>query len=120
MDAANLAKPAVRGAGALGVTALEADDATESPTLFTAMTVNVYDTPFVSPVNVIGDERPVMIDVAGEDITLYPVIVESFGIVNDIIARPFPTVAITLVGELGTGGLSGAQHGNNFPIDKSF
>jgi hypothetical protein len=121
MDAANLANPAVRGAGRVGVTALEAEDATESPTLFIAITVNVYDTPFVSPVNVIGDERPVIIDVAGEDMTLYPVIVGSSGIVKDIIARPFPPVAVTLVGELGTvGELSGVQHDTSFPTDKSF
>ena len=39
-------------AGAVGTTALDATDATLVPTAFVAVTVNVYDVPFVSPVTI--------------------------------------------------------------------
>jgi hypothetical protein len=42
----------VAGAGAVGVTALDAADAGPSPWLFTAATVKVYACPSVNPVTV--------------------------------------------------------------------
>jgi hypothetical protein len=42
-----------------GVTELLAPEETLSPIAFIALTVNVYVTPFVSPVMMIGDEPPV-------------------------------------------------------------
>lgn len=43
---------------ATGVAKDEAEEATESPFLFVALTVNVYEVPFVSPAIVKGDELP--------------------------------------------------------------
>jgi len=46
---------------AIGITDAEVADATESPLLFVALTVNVYAVPFVSPEIVNGEVEPVMV-----------------------------------------------------------
>jgi hypothetical protein len=48
----------------------DAEDGGESPTLFVATTVYVYDTPFVRPVIVIGDDDPVAVNPPGLDVTV--------------------------------------------------
>jgi hypothetical protein len=42
-----------------GVTGFDATDATESPFLFVAFTVNVYAVPLIKPTISIGEEVPV-------------------------------------------------------------
>ena len=44
-----------------GITPVEVADATELPFAFVAITVNVYDVPFVKPDTVIGELVPVTI-----------------------------------------------------------
>jgi hypothetical protein len=53
-----------------GVTALEAEEAELTPTAFVAVTVNVYEVPFVSPVIVIGEEPPVAVMPPGLEVTV--------------------------------------------------
>jgi hypothetical protein len=53
-----------------GVTAAEADEATELPTAFVATTVKVYAVPFVKPVTVIGVPVPVSVKPPGEEVTV--------------------------------------------------
>ena len=50
------------GAG-IGVTLLEAEDGALSPTLLVATTMNVYDVPLVSPVNVAVSVEPLTVTV---------------------------------------------------------
>jgi hypothetical protein len=52
------------------VTAVEAEEATELPTSFVAITVNVYVVPFVNPDTFIGEEVPVTGEVAGLEVTV--------------------------------------------------
>ena len=53
-----------------GITALEADDETLVPTEFLAVTVNVYETPFVNPVTVIGELAEVEVNPPGLLVTV--------------------------------------------------
>jgi hypothetical protein len=53
-----------------GVTALDADDAEPVPTALVAVTVNVYETPFVRPVMVIGEDPPVAVIPPGLEVTV--------------------------------------------------
>jgi hypothetical protein len=53
-----------------GVTLFEAADGEPVPSLFVAVTVNVYEVPFVSPVTVIGLEVPVPVNPPGLDVTV--------------------------------------------------
>jgi hypothetical protein len=92
--------------GALGVVEgtielLEAD-ATLVPLAFVAVTVKVYVVPFVKPKTVIGDEPPVAVWPPLE-VTVYEVIAEppSLPGVNEIVAWPFPEVAVPMVGASG-------------------
>jgi hypothetical protein len=82
-----------------GVVALLAVDAVLVPFAFVAVTVNVYAVPFVRPVIVIGDDPPVAVAPVFE-VTVYLVIVEPplLGALNEIVAVPFPLVAVTFVG----------------------
>ena len=50
---------AVVSGGSAGITAFDAADAFPVPTLFVAVTVNVYEVPLVRPVTVIGEALPV-------------------------------------------------------------
>nr|WP_263864072.1 hypothetical protein [Paenibacillus lycopersici] len=92
--------------GATGVTLADAADPTDSPTEFVAVTWNVYAVPFVNPVTVIGP-AVVLVSVTfpGLDVTVYSVIVlppSLAGAVKLTVAVPFPAVAVTPVGALGT------------------
>ena len=53
-----------------GVTALDALDALPVPTLLVAVTVKVYEVPFVSPVTVIGEAEPVPVNDPGVLVTV--------------------------------------------------
>ena len=89
------------GAIAAGVTAAEAPEAVPVPTLFVAVTVNVYAVPLVRPVTVIGEEGPVAVRPPGEAVTVYPVIGEPpvfVGAVKLTVALPLLTLALIPVG----------------------
>jgi hypothetical protein len=84
---------AARLRGALGwvdnVTEFDGVDAAPVPTALVAVTVNVYASPFVRPVTVIGEEVPVAEYVSVLSVTVYPVIAEPpslEGVVKEIIA----------------------------------
>ena len=55
---------------AAGVTAFDAGDAAPVPTLFVAVTVNVYDVPLVRPVTTIGLAPPLAVMPPGLDVTV--------------------------------------------------
>jgi hypothetical protein len=97
--------PIVGASGTVaGVTELLVADAVLVPTAFVAVTVKVYDTPFVSPVTVIGDEPPVAL-IPVFDVTVYVVIAEppfEPGAEKVIVACPSPRVAVPMVGASGT------------------
>ena len=57
--------------------------------MFVAVTLNVYEVPFVRPVTVIGDDAPDAVNPPGEDVTVYDVIAEppfDTGAVNETTA----------------------------------
>jgi hypothetical protein len=94
--------------GAAGTAAAEAADATEVPIAFVAVTVNVYEVPLVRPdtVHEVDDaDDVVQVFDPGEDVTVYPVIVDipsSAGAVHETTdwALPFE-VADTPIGASG-------------------
>lgn len=53
-----------------GVTLLDAADAALVPTLFAAVTLNVYAVPFVKPVTVSGLDAPLAVLPPGDDVTV--------------------------------------------------
>jgi hypothetical protein len=88
-----------------GVTEFVALEAVLVPTAFVAVTVKVYAVPFESPVIVSGEEPPVAVNPPVLDVTVYEVMAEPPllpGALNVIVAWPFPAVALTPVGALGT------------------
>lgn len=91
-----------------GVTELDAVEADDVPTVFVAVTVNVYEVPFVKPVNVqevvVVFTQPEGAVTAGEEVTVYPEIVAPpllAGAVQETVACALPEVAVTPVGEFG-------------------
>jgi hypothetical protein len=89
-----------------GTTAAEADEAEPVPLTFVAVTVNVYEVPFVNPVTVHEVVAVEHVNEPGEDVTVYPVIAAppvDTGAVQDttdwVLAAP---VALTAVGAPGT------------------
>ena len=94
---------------ALGVTLLDAADSEPVPTVFVAVTLNVYATPLVSPVTVIGLAAPVPVNAPGLDVTVYPVIFAppfEAGAVKVMVASASPAVAVPIVGAPGTKALT--------------
>ena len=66
-----IAVPMVGAPGTVaGVTAFEAADGAPVPTKFVAVTVKVYDVPFVRPVTVSGLALPVTVFPPGFDVTV--------------------------------------------------
>jgi hypothetical protein len=95
--------------GAPGVVAgtieLLVAEAIPVPCAFVAVTVNVYVTPFVRPVTVIGELPPVPVNPPGLEVTVYEVIAEppfDPGAENVIVASPLPRVAVPIDGAPGT------------------
>jgi hypothetical protein len=69
--AAPVALTAVGAPGTVdGVTAAEADEAAPVPDAFVAVTVNVYEVPFVRPVTVHDVDAVVHVNEPGEDVTV--------------------------------------------------
>jgi hypothetical protein len=64
--------PPVAVNGAAGVALVDAEDVLdEIPLLAFALTVNVYEVPFVNPVTRIGLDEPVAVILPGLDVTVY-------------------------------------------------
>jgi hypothetical protein len=90
---------------------LDAEDATEVPEAFVAVTVNVYAVFDCRPVTDIGDEAPVPVKLPGVEVTVYPVIplvLPVVGAVNVTSARPLlnslpagTLLAVPIVGAFG-------------------
>jgi hypothetical protein len=80
-----------------GVTGIVEVEAAPVPAALVAVTVNVYEVPFVSPVTVIGEEVPVPVP-PGLPITVYVVMVEPpsvSGAPKETVASASPPVAVT-------------------------
>jgi hypothetical protein len=93
------------GTVAIGVTAVDGEEATELPFELVATTVKVYAVPFVNPVTLRGELAPVTEILPGLEVTVYPVITLPPvvpGAENETLADDTPAVAITPVGEPGT------------------
>ena len=91
--------------GTVGVTELEAEEATDVPIAFVALTVNVYEVPLVSPVIVIGEVVLVADNPPVDEYTVYEVIALppfDAGAVNETEAVALPAVAVPIVGAPGT------------------
>lgn len=92
---------------AVGVTAFEAEEATDVLEPFVALMVNVYNVPFVNPETTIGLDDPVAVIPSGEEVTVYDV-APTEG-VNAIDAVALPAVATSDVGTgSGISGVTGA------------
>jgi hypothetical protein len=88
-----------------GTTELLVAEAILVPSALVAVTVNVYVTPLVNPVIVIGELPPLAVNPPGLEVTVYEVIVEpplNPGAENVIVASPFPRVAVPIIGASGT------------------
>jgi hypothetical protein len=90
-----------------GVTLLLAALAGPVPNAFVAVTVNVYEVPFVRPLTVMGEAEPVPVTPPGLDVTVYPVIgrfPSLAGAVKVTEAEAKLAVAVPMVGAPGTVG----------------
>jgi hypothetical protein len=91
---------------ALGMIAIDADEAAELPRAFVAMTVKVYEVPAINPVTVNGEDVPVAVRPLGFDVTVYPVIAVppfAMGAVNGtVIDVALAIVGVPIVGASGT------------------
>jgi hypothetical protein len=87
-----------------GTTELDVVDAPEVPIALVAVTVNVYEVPFVNPVTTIGLCDPDAVAPPGEAVTVYVVIAEPFAPspLNAMVACESPGVAVTEVGAVGS------------------
>ncbi len=113
--------------GALGVTGGEATEGAPVPTLFVAVTTNVYAVPLVKPPTT-ADVAPEIVAVAppGLAVTVYDVIglppVEA-GATHDTVADVLPATAVTDVGAPGTVGalgVTGAEGADGAPVPTLF
>jgi len=102
-----VAVPMVGATGTVaGVTAFDAAEAALVPTELVAVTLKVYEVPFVRPDTTIGLEVPVPVIPPGVEVTVYPVMTAPplpFG-VNVTLALALPLVAVPMVGACGTVG----------------
>ena len=101
--------------GTRGVTAFDGLDAGPVPAAFVAVTVNVYDVPFVRPdtvhevAGITGGVALVVhvLDASPTALTVYPLKnLAPLGAVHAMVAWPSPGVAKTFVGATGTSLLS--------------
>ena len=87
----------------LGVTAALGSDAGEVPAGLVAVTVNLYEVPFVSPVTVAeaANQEAHAVLPPGEEVIVYPVIAEPPSLTGAVhVTNPAasPAVAVTAVG----------------------
>jgi hypothetical protein len=75
------------------------------PDVPVALTLNVYEVPFVRPLTVMGEDDPVPVIQPGVDVAVYPVIPAGMpvqaGAVNATEAVVSPPVAVPIVGAPG-------------------
>ena len=93
--------------GLPGTAAFDGCDGSDVPVALVAVTVNVYDTPFVNPLTVHDNGPVVQVHCAppGDAVTVYPVIVEPpvhAGADHDTVAWLSPGTPDAPVGEPGT------------------
>jgi hypothetical protein len=87
------------------MTPADADEAADQPTLFCALTVNVYCTPLASPVTVHANVEVVHVNPSGVEVTWYELIGEpllEFGTVHETATSWLPRKPTTLFGTVGT------------------
>jgi len=90
---------------ATGETGALGSEATLVPTAFVAVTVNVYDSPFVSSVTTQALVEVVQVKPPGVDVTVYDKIAEPpllAGVTQRTATRVSPAVAVTVNGADGT------------------
>jgi len=107
-----------------GITVLLGAEALPVPDAFVAVTVKVYEVPFVSHVTVSGEEPPVAVNPPGLEVTVYEVMALPpllTGAEKVIVASPLPRVAVPMVGAPGTvDGVAIAEAVEEEPIPTSF
>jgi hypothetical protein len=89
----------------MGITAALGADATLVPTIFVAVTVNVYDMPFVSSVTTQALLDVVHVKPPGVEVAIYDVIADPpllAGVTQRTATRVSPAVALTDKGAVGT------------------
>jgi hypothetical protein len=124
--AAPVALTAVGAPGTVeGTTAAEADEAAPVPDAFVAVTVNVYEVPFVRPVTVHDVVAVVHVNEPGEDVTVYELIEAPpllTGEVHDTTDEAFAfEVPDTEVGAPGTvDGVTAADTAEATPVPLAF
>jgi len=124
--AAPVALTAVGAPGTVdGTTAAEAEETAPEPLAFVAVTVNVYEVPFVRPVTVQVVVAVVQVNEPGVEVTVYELIaappVET-GAAHDTTDDAFPApVALTAVGAPGTvDGTTAAEADEAEPVPEAF
>ena len=105
------------GTVGLGITDVDGSDASPVPTLFVAVTVNVYGVPSVRPTTA-ADVAPAVVAVTlpGDDVTVYMVIAlppSDDGAVHETVACVSPGTALTAVGAPGTAAGVTADEGDD-------
>ena len=107
-----------------GVTAPEALDATPVPAALVAVTVNVYEVPFVRPVTVHVVAVVVQVNEPGDEVTVYPVIVLPpllEGAVQETTTCVLPNTPDTPVGAPGTvAGMIAVEAEDAAPVPAAF
>jgi hypothetical protein len=110
--------------GAPTTTALETADGGPVPSVFVAVTVNVYEVPFVNPVTVSGLADPNAISPPGDAVTVYVLIARppsEDGGLKLTVACPFPGAAVTSRGAPGAPvGVTAADGADAGPVPTAF
>jgi hypothetical protein len=119
-----LALTAVGASGTVGCGVTDGDDGSDAgpvPTLFVAVTVNVYGVPSTKP-RTAADVAPAVVAVApsGDAVTVYTVIAlppSETGAAHDTVACASPATAVTAVGAPGTvAGVTGVEAPEASPV----
>lgn len=108
---------------AVGVTLFEDPDVVLLPLALVAITVKVYEVPFVRPDTVIGLDAPLPVIPPGLEVAVNPVIVEPplLLAVKATEALALPAVAIPMVGAAGTvDGVTLLEPAEEAPVPNTF
>ena len=86
-----------------GITAADTCDGVDMPIEFTALTVNVYELPFVNPLTRIGELTPVTVSPVSTTVTMYRITSSPFPVapLKVMIAAIFAGAAVMVVGGFG-------------------
>ena len=96
--------------GPFGITAADAVDAAPVPAEFVAVTVNVYEVPFVSPETVHEVVADAQVNAPGDEVTVYVVIAAppfEAGAVHDTTDVPVAFAEVTVVADTAVGATGG-------------